>query len=78
MFENLNDELFKSCMNPVQQVLRDAGVSKGDISEIVLVGESMRSRRVQQLLQEFFNGKQPCRGVDPDEAVQARMVLKIH
>jgi L1 cell adhesion molecule like protein len=69
MFENLNDELFRSCMNPVQQVLRDAGVSKGDISEIVLVGGSTRIPRVQQLLQEFFNGKQPCRGVDPDEAV---------
>jgi L1 cell adhesion molecule like protein len=69
MFENLNDELFRSCMNPVQQVLRDAGVSKGDISDIVLVGGSTRIPRVQQLLQEFFNGKQPCRGVDPDEAV---------
>jgi L1 cell adhesion molecule like protein len=69
MFENLNDELFRSCMNPVQQVLRDAGMSKGDISEIVLVGGSTRIPRVQQLLQEFFNGKQPCRGVDPDEAV---------
>jgi L1 cell adhesion molecule like protein len=69
MFENLNDELFRSCMNPVQQVLRDSGMSKGDISDIVLVGGSTRIPRVQQLLQEFFNGKQPCRGVDPDEAV---------
>jgi L1 cell adhesion molecule like protein len=69
MFENLNDELFRSCMNPVQQVLRDAGMSKGDIDEIVLVGGSTRIPRVQQLLQEFFNGKHPCRGVDPDEAV---------
>jgi L1 cell adhesion molecule like protein len=69
MFDNLNDELFRSCMNPVQQVLRDSGMSKGDIHEIVLVGGSTRIPRVQQLLQEFFNGKQPCRGVDPDEAV---------
>jgi L1 cell adhesion molecule like protein len=69
MFENLNDELFRSCMKPVEQVLRDAGKSKGDIDEIVLVGGSTRIPRVQQLLQEFFNGKQPCRGVDPDEAV---------
>jgi L1 cell adhesion molecule like protein len=80
MFENLNDELFRSCMNPVQQVLRDAGMSKGDIAEIVLVGGSTRIPRVQQLLQEFFNGKQPCRGVDPDEvaayeaAVQAAII----
>jgi L1 cell adhesion molecule like protein len=69
MFENLNDELFRSCMNPVQQVLRDSQMSKADITDIVLVGGSTRIPRVQQLLQEFFNGKQPCRGVDPDEAV---------
>jgi L1 cell adhesion molecule like protein len=44
-------------MNPVQQVLKDSGMSKGDISDIVLVGGSTRIPRVQQLLQEFFNGK---------------------
>jgi L1 cell adhesion molecule like protein len=69
MFENLNDELFRSTMNPVSQVLRDANMSKGDVTDIVLVGGSSRIPRVQQLLQDFFNGKQPCRGVDPDEAV---------
>ena len=69
MFENLNDELFRSCMGPVAQVLKDAKMSKSDITDIVLVGGSSRIPRVQQLLQEFFNGKQPCRGVDPDEAV---------
>jgi L1 cell adhesion molecule like protein len=68
-FENLNDNLFRECMSPVQQVLRDSGTSKSDITDIVLVGGSTRIPRVQQLLQEFFNGKQPCRGVDPDEAV---------
>jgi L1 cell adhesion molecule like protein len=68
-FENMNDELFRSCISPVQQVLRDSGISKGDVTDIVLVGGSTRIPRVQQLLQEFFNGKQPCRGVDPDEAV---------
>ena len=56
-------------MNPVSQVLRDANMSKSDITDIVLVGGSSRIPRVQQLLQDFFNGKQPCRGVDPDEAV---------
>ncbi|KAH0794068.1 cytoplasmic heat shock protein 70 [Histomonas meleagridis] len=69
MFENLNDELFRSTMNPVAQVLRDANMSKSDVTDIVLVGGSSRIPRVQQLLQDFFNGKQPCRGVDPDEAV---------
>ena len=69
MFENLNDELFRSTMGPVSQVLRDAGMSKSDVTDIVLVGGSSRIPRVQQLLQDFFNGKQPCRGVDPDEAV---------
>ena len=69
MFENLNDELFRSTMNPVAQVLKDANMSKSDVTDIVLVGGSSRIPRVQQLLQDFFNGKQPCRGVDPDEAV---------
>ena len=69
MFENLNDDLFRSTINPVSQVLKDANMSKSDITDIVLVGGSSRIPRVQQLLQEFFNGKKPCRGVDPDEAV---------
>ena len=69
MFENINDDLFRSTMGPVAQVLKDAKMSKSDITDIVLVGGSSRIPRVQQLLQEFFNGKQPCRGVDPDEAV---------
>jgi L1 cell adhesion molecule like protein len=69
MFENLNDELFRSTMQPVAQVLRDANISKSDVTDIVLVGGSSRIPRVQQLLQDFFNGKQLCRGVDPDEAV---------
>ena len=69
MFENLNDELFRSTMNPVAQVLKDANMSKSDVTDIVLVGGSSRIPRVQQLLQDFFNGKQACRGVDPDEAV---------
>lgn len=69
VFENLNDELFRSTMNPVSKVLQDANMSKSDVTDIVLVGGSSRIPRVQQLLQDFFNGKQPCRGVDPDEAV---------
>jgi len=68
-FENLNDELFRKTMEPVAKVLQDAKISKSDVTDIVLVGGSSRIPRVQQLLQDFFNGKQPCRGVDPDEAV---------
>jgi L1 cell adhesion molecule like protein len=66
MSENLNDELFRSTMTPIAQVLREAN---GDVTDIVLVGGSSRIPRAQQLLQDFFNGKQPCRGVDPDEEV---------
>jgi hypothetical protein len=69
MFENLNDGLFRSTNAPVGQVLRDANMSKSDETDIVLVGGSSRIPRVQQLLQDFFNGKQPRRGVDPDKAV---------
>jgi L1 cell adhesion molecule like protein len=69
MFENLNDELFPSTMTPVAQVLREANIAKGDVTDIVLVSGSSGIPRVQQLLQDFFNGKQPCRGVGLDEAV---------
>ena len=68
-FENMNDDLFRKTMDPVCKVLQDAKVSKSEVTDIVLVGGSSRIPRVQQLLQEFFNGKQACRGVDPDEAV---------
>jgi molecular chaperone DnaK (HSP70) len=69
MVENLNDEFFRSTMTPVAQILREANMVKGDVTDIVLVGGSSRILRVQQLLQDFFNGKQPYRGVDPDEGV---------
>ena len=69
MFEDLNDDLFRSTLNSVLQVLRDAGVEKSYVTDIVLVGGSTRIPRIRQLLQEFFGGKQPSNGVDPDEAV---------
>jgi L1 cell adhesion molecule like protein len=56
-------------MIPVEQVLRDANVAKADVTDIVLVGGSSRIPRIRQMLQDFFNGKQPYRGIDPDEAV---------
>ena len=69
MFENLNGDLFRKCIEPVNKVLSDSGTSKADITDVVLVGGSTRIPYVQQLLKDYFNGKEPCRGVDPDEAV---------
>ncbi|KAF0300453.1 Endoplasmic reticulum chaperone BiP [Amphibalanus amphitrite] len=68
-FEELNMDLFRATMKPVQQVLKDAGLQKKDIDEIVLVGGSTRIPKIQQLVKEFFNGKEPSRGINPDEAV---------
>merc|ERR1712113_557322 len=68
-FEDLNKDLFLKCMEPVEKVLQDAKMDKGQIHELVLVGGSTRIPKVQQLLQDFFNGKEPNRGINPDEAV---------
>lgn len=68
-FEELNMDLFRSCLDPVEKVLRDSKLSKGQIDEVVLVGGSTRIPKVQQLLQDFFNGKEPCKSINPDEAV---------
>merc|ERR1712062_795918 len=68
-FEELNMDLFKGTLKPVQKVLEDADMQKKDIDEIVLVGGSTRIPKVSQLVKEFFNGKEPSRGVNPDEAV---------
>ncbi|CAM9407189.1 unnamed protein product [Chrysoparadoxa australica] len=68
-FEELNSDLFRKTLAPVTQVLRDAGMSKGDVDEVVLVGGSTRIPKVQQLLKEYFNGKELNRSINPDEAV---------
>lgn len=68
-FEELNMDLFKGTLKPVQKVLEDADLTKKDIDEIVLVGGSTRIPKVQQLVKEFFNGKEPSKGINPDEAV---------
>jgi len=68
-FEELNMDLFRSTMKPVQKVLEDSDLQKKEIDEIVLVGGSTRIPKVQQLVKEFFNGKEPSRGINPDEAV---------
>lgn len=62
-------DLFAKCMDPVEKVLRDAKMSKSAVDEIVLVGGSTRIPKVQQLLQDFFNGKELCKSINPDEAV---------
>ncbi|EJD54225.1 hypothetical protein AURDEDRAFT_79060 [Auricularia subglabra TFB-10046 SS5] len=67
-FEELNSDLFRKTMRPVEQVLKDAGIKKEDITDIVLVGGSTRIPKVQQLLRDYF-GKEPSQGVNPDEAV---------
>jgi len=68
-FEELCADLFKKTLQPVQQVLDDAGMKKSEIDEVVLVGGSTRIPKVQQLIKDFFNGKEPNRGINPDEAV---------
>lgn len=68
-FEELNMELFKSTLKPVRKVLEDAGLKKEQIHEIVLVGGSTRIPRIKQLVRDFFDGKEPTSGINPDEAV---------
>ncbi len=68
-FEELNIDLFKKTMGPVKKVLDDADLKKSEVDEIVLVGGSTRIPKVQQLLKDFFDGKEPSKGINPDEAV---------
>ncbi|EKX46256.1 heat shock protein 70 [Guillardia theta CCMP2712] len=68
-FEELCADLFRATMDPVDRVLRDAKISKGQVNEIVLVGGSTRIPKVQSLLQDFFNGKELNKSINPDEAV---------
>merc|ERR1711988_1573655 len=68
-FEEINNDLFKNTLGPVKQVLEDSGLKKNQVDEIVLVGGSTRIPKVQTLLKDFFDGKEPSRGVNPDEAV---------
>jgi molecular chaperone DnaK (HSP70) len=68
-FEELNLDLIKKTLIPVKQVLQDSGIDKKQINEIVLVGGSTRIPKVQELLSEFFDGKELNQGINPDEAV---------
>jgi endoplasmic reticulum chaperone BiP len=68
-FEELNNDLFRKTLKPVEQVLKDAGLKKNEVDDIVLVGGSTRIPKVQTLLEDFFNGKKASKGINPDEAV---------
>jgi len=68
-FEELNIDLFKSCLQPVEKVLTDSKIDKGAVHEVVLVGGSTRIPKVQELLQNFYNGKELNKSINPDEAV---------
>ncbi|XP_076943592.1 heat shock 70 kDa protein-like [Bidens hawaiensis] len=68
-FEELCMDLFRKCMDPVEKCLKDAKMDKGSVHEVVLVGGSTRIPKVQQLLIDFFDGKELCKSINPDEAV---------
>lgn len=76
-FEDLNEDLFRKTLVPVARALEDAGKTKDDIDEIVLVGGSTRIPKVRELLKTFFNGKEPSKGVNPDEAVAYGAAIQV-
>ncbi|KAF8402890.1 hypothetical protein HHK36_010982 [Tetracentron sinense] len=68
-FDELNMDLFRKCMQTVEKCMKDAKMDTGSVHDVVLVGGSTRIPKVQQLLQDFFNGKELCKSINPDEAV---------
>jgi L1 cell adhesion molecule like protein len=68
-FEELCQDLFRSTMEPVERTLRDAKIDKSSVHEIVLVGGSTRIPKIQKMVSDFFNGKEPNKSINPDEAV---------
>jgi L1 cell adhesion molecule like protein len=68
-FEDLCADLFRGTIDPVEKVLKDSKADKGSVHEVVLVGGSTRIPKVQELITNYFNGKEPCRSINPDEAV---------
>lgn len=68
-FEDLCGDLFKKCIKPIETALIDAKLSKHDINEVILVGGSSRIPKIQQILKDYFDGKELCQSVNPDEAV---------
>ena len=70
-------DLFKKCMEPMEKCLRDAKMDKSSTHEVVLVGGSMKNPTVQQLLQDFFNGKELCKSINPNEGVAYGVDVKL-
>ena len=68
-FEELNQDLFRNTMEPVEKVLRDSKIDKSQVHDIVLVGGSTRIPKVQKMVSDYFNGKEPNKSINPDEAV---------
>jgi endoplasmic reticulum chaperone BiP len=68
-FEELNNDLFKKTLDPVKHVLERSKLTKSDVDQVVLVGGSTRIPKIQEMLSDFFNGKELSKGVNPDEAV---------
>jgi L1 cell adhesion molecule like protein len=68
-FEDMCADYFRGTLTPVEKVLQDSKIAKADVHEVVLVGGSTRIPKVQQLIKDFFNGKEPCKSINPDEAV---------
>lgn len=77
-FESLCEPIFKRCMEPIEQVLRDSKMSKDQVNEIVMVGGSSRIPRIRQLVIDFFNGKKLNDSVNPDEAVAYGAAVQAH
>merc|ERR1711935_909869 len=68
-FEDLCGDYFRKSLEPVEKVMKDSEMSKSQINEVVLVGGSTRIPKVQAMIKDFFNGKEPCKSINPDEAV---------
>jgi len=68
-FEEMCADIFKRTMDPVERVMRDAQTDKSSIDEVILVGGSTRIPKIQKMLSDFFNGKELCKSINPDEAV---------
>lgn len=77
-FEELNADLFRSCIPPLERVLQDSKLDKGSIHEIVLVGGSTRIPKVQQIVSDFFGGRELNRSINPDEAVAYGAAVQAH
>jgi len=77
-FESLCEDIFRKCIAPCENILRDSKFAKSDIDDVVLVGGSSRIPRIQQLLREYFNGKELCQSIHPDEAVAYGAAVQGH